>query len=269
MRRLRFLARWQDFLALATIVVIAFAALAAPALSAPGGPNDPPAFKLVGSPADRVPHPPRPGAPLGTASGQLDILHTLLWGARSALRFGLLVALASAVIGILIGAAAGYAGGRANGLALRVTDAFLAFPVLAGLWFFGVLLSPAEAAGDGGASLQGLLAGLDIPPLMVALICFSWMPYMRLVNTNVRRLKESEVILAARSVGASIPRLVVRHLLPAAISPAIVLVARDVGLAVVMQANFAFIGVDGSSPWGVMLAQNRNWIIGLGGNPFI
>jgi peptide/nickel transport system permease protein len=251
------------------IGLIVFTALAAPVFSPPGGPLDSPGFKRVGPATDRIPRPSRPGAPLGTDGSQFDVLHTVLWGTRSALRFGLLVALASSVVGVLIGAVAGYAGGRINALALRVADAFLAFPVLAGLWLFALILSPEPGSEGISGILQDLVARLDIPPLMVALICFSWMPYMRLVNANVRRLKDGEVIIAARSLGVSTPRLLLRHLLPAAISPAVVLLARDVGLAVVTQANFAFIGLDGSSPWGVMLAANRNWVIGLSGNPFL
>ncbi len=94
MRR-RYLLRRQNILALTMIGLILFAALAAPALSAPGD-MDPPDFKRVGRAADHVPQPPRPGAPLGTVGGQYDVLHTVLWGTRSALSFGLIIALASA-----------------------------------------------------------------------------------------------------------------------------------------------------------------------------
>ncbi len=269
MRRRRFLARWQNVLALATIALVVLVALAAPAVSAPAEGHDPPEFKRVGRFTDNTPHAPRPGAPLGTVGGQFDVLHTLLWGTRSALRFGLLVALISAAIGVPFGAAAGYAGGRINALALRVTDAFLAFPILAGLWLFAVVLSPPAGLEENPGVVRSFLTSLNIEPLLVALVCFSWMPYMRLVNANVRRLKDGEAMIAARSLGASTPRLVFRHLLPAAISPAVVLVARDIGLVVVLQANFSFIGVDNSAPWGVMLAASRDWIIGPGGNPFV
>ncbi|MFN8596559.1 MAG: ABC transporter permease subunit [Anaerolineae bacterium] len=79
-----------------------------------------------------------------------------------------------------------------------------------------------------------LLANAGLNPIMATLIVFSWMPYTRLINANIQRLKSADYVLAARAVGARPTRILFRHLLPNALSPAIVLVARDVGGMVIV-----------------------------------
>jgi peptide/nickel transport system permease protein len=109
-----------------------------------------------------------------------------------------------------------------------------------------------------------LLINLD--PLTISLILFSWMPYARLVNTLVIELKQTDFVMAARSVGVKPARILFRHILPNAITPAFVLAARDVGAVVILQATFTFIGLGGGSVWGSILINGRNWIIGPGGD---
>jgi ABC-type dipeptide/oligopeptide/nickel transport system permease subunit len=76
----------------------------------------------------------------GVLLRQLDIYYTVIWGTRSALKFGLLVALSTALIGVALGAISGFVGGWFNGFTMRVTDAFLAFPVIAAVVLFQSLL---------------------------------------------------------------------------------------------------------------------------------
>jgi peptide/nickel transport system permease protein len=83
----------------------------------------------------------------------------------------------------------------------------------------------------------------------------------------VARLKQEEYAMAARTIGATHLRIILRHLLPNGIAPAIVMAARDVGGMVILEAAFTFIGVGGGSPWGMLLVSGRDWIIGPGGNP--
>jgi peptide/nickel transport system permease protein len=149
---------------------------------------------------------------------------------------------------------------------MRVTDGFLAFPAIASVWLFNEVLLQGDLAHP--AAWQSLLFRLQVDPIMLALIAFSWMPYARLINTNIQRLKQEDFVEAARAQGLSPIRIVVRHLLPNAIGPAVVLAARDVGGMVVLAMAFTFIGVGfGGSTWGTLLVQNRNFIIGAGGNP--
>jgi peptide/nickel transport system permease protein len=106
-------------------------------------------------------------------------------------------------------------------------------------------------------------------PIMLALILFSWMPYARLVNTTISQSKHTEYVAAARALGASEGRILFRHLLPNSISPAIILIARDIGGMVVLASAFTFIGFGGDIAWAIVLVSSRDFVIGLGGNPFV
>jgi peptide/nickel transport system permease protein len=267
----RFLLQWQNLLALAIVGVYVFVAVAAPWLAPPDDPENPSPFQVAtvaGRTASsrRIPIPPGPDLPLGTVSGGLDVFYSIVWGARPALRFGLVVTLAAASFGILVGAASGYAGGPVDRLTMRITDAFLTFPAIAGVFLFQQIMR--STAPEGAPTiLQRVLLTLKLDPLMLALIMCSWMPYARIINANVARLKQAEYTLAARTLGANHLRIILRHLLPNSIAPAIVLAARDVGAMVVLEAAFTFIGIGGGSPWGMLLVSGRDWIVGPGGNP--
>jgi peptide/nickel transport system permease protein len=260
----RFLSRWQNLLALAIVGCYLFIAVAAPRLA----PSDDVYgdFKIIGKPYDQTPHPPSQEAPLGTLPGQVDIYHTLVWGTRSALRFGLITALSAAFLGVVTGAVSGYLGGWINGLIMRITDAFLTFPAIAGVLLFRYILYPVSPNAPP-TWLQGVMLDLELTPVMLTLILFSWMPHARIINASLTQLKQTEYVLAAKSLGARGTRIIFRHMLPNAIPPAIVLVARDVGAMVILDAAFTFIGVGGSIEWGTLLVLGRAWTIGLGGNP--
>jgi peptide/nickel transport system permease protein len=284
----RFFRQKQNWIGLFLVGLVVVVAVAAPWLAPPEDPAAPSPYKLVGRLFDRVPHPPSDLNPLGTtlrrsdvglsttppglaAAPQLDVYHTLIWGTRSALRFGLTVTIVTAIFGLLVGLISGYAGGFVNDMAMHVTDSFLAFPTIAGVVLFQrVFFSPAilgRFVPDPGA-IQALVENLGLSPVMLALIVFSWMPYARLVNTMVNQLKSTEFVVAARSLGAAAPRVVFRHLLPNSLAPVIVLMARDVGAVVILESTFTFIGLQGDVAWGVLLVGGRDYIIGLGGNPF-
>jgi peptide/nickel transport system permease protein len=261
---LRFSSRVQNLLAVAIIALYVFVAITAPRLAPPQDPKNPSPFRVASvdtGTSRHIPLPPEPGLPLGTVPGRLDVFYTLVWGTRSALRFGLTVALVTACVGILIGAASAYAGGLVNRLTLRLTDAFLAFPVIAGAALFRLVLYPVNPQ-DPMTPLQSLLASLEVDPVMLTLILFSWMSYVRIVNAEVAKLKQVAYVQAARSVGAGHLRLILRHLLPNAVSPAVVLIGRDIGGMVILRAAFTFVGVGAGSPWGFLLAKGRDWIIG-------
>lgn len=282
MRRFQhFFSRWQNWLGFILILIFVAVSVAAPMLS-PRTPSDSGYFKRVGHFADQTPHPPSEEALLGTLPGQYDVLHTLVWGSRNALQFGLLVVVFSAVVGIVFGAVAGYAGGMVNGIMMRIADAFLAFPVIAGVVFLQQLIAISiQAAGGVFAPVPGspglivepageesfIQTLLDlIDPLMLSLIVFSWMPYARLVNSMVIGLKNMEFVQAARALGASPFRIIRRHLIPNSVSPAIVLAARDVGSVVLLQATLTFVQIGGNSPWGELLVRGRNFMLGPGGS---
>lgn len=285
----QFLRRTPNLIGLGLVLMFVLMAIFAPLLAPPIEEGSTWPFKNVDLSFLRQPNPPSAGLPLGTmpqikdlpqygyapgqdASYQWDVYYSLIWGSRSALRFGLVVTLATAVIGLVIGVVSGYVGGATSLITMRLTDAFLAFPAIAGIWliqraFFSNVYSPfSDPATFTG--LDAFLYGSRIDPTMITLILFSWMPYARLMNTQVRAAMNSEYILAAESMGASGPRIMRRHLLPNTIAPAIVLAARDVGGMVVLACAFIFIGFGGNVAWGTMLVASRDFVIGVGGNPF-
>jgi peptide/nickel transport system permease protein len=254
----RFLQYPANGFALALIAALAMLAVAAPWLAAAQSDE-----RWV---RPNLPEPPSAAHPFGTTPRGEDIYRPLIWGTRDAFHFGLIVTGMTALLGVTIGAVAGYAGGLTNTVLMRVTDAFLAFPAIASVWLFGVVMSP--GAGQELAPWQAGLFRLGISPVMVALISFSWMPYARLINTNVQRIKQQGFVEAARALGVSHTRIVLRHLVPNAMGPAVVLAARDVGGMVVLAVAFTFIGLGfGGTQWGALLVASRSFIVGLGGNP--
>jgi peptide/nickel transport system permease protein len=253
---------------LGVLIVACFVVVAilAPWLAPPDDPDNPSTTRVVGKWYDPVPRPPDDELLLGTAPGQIDIYYSLVWGSRSALALGLSITVTTALIGILLGALGGYAGGIFLGLTLRVTDAFLAFPVISGVWLLQQVLMPASPYGDL-SPIQQAFFDLGLSPILLTLIAFSWMPYARLTSANVVQLKQTEFVQAARSIGVRKRRIIGRHLLPNALPPVMVLGARDVGGMVVLTAAFTFIGLGGSTEWGDLLSTSRDYIIGSGGNP--
>ena len=256
-------------------------ALTAPLLSQPNKTTQG-AFKKVGRSTDFVPHPPSENAILGTLPGQIDVFHALVWGARDAMIFGLSVALGAFLFGSIFGAISGYVGGVVNNLMMRIADAFLTFPVLAGVVFLQQLVAITIESMGGTYWFNNDYHGrfidfqftppafavflMKVDPILISLIIFSWMPIARMVNTMVITLKNTEFIQATRALGGSSFWIIRRHLLPNSIGPAIVLASRDVGSSVILQATITFIGLGGASPWGILLSLGRNWVIGPGGN---
>ncbi len=284
MRALRFfLSRWQNWLGLFIILVFTVTALAAPLISPPNKTTQG-AFKKVGRQTDKTPRPPTEIAPLGTLPGQIDVYHAIVWGAREAMQFGLLVALGAFAFGSIFGAVAGYSGGLVNGLMMRIADAFLTFPVLAGVVFLQQLVAMTVESLGGIYWFNNDYFGqvidfqatpppfavflMKVDPILICLILFSWMPIARLVNTMVITLKNTEFIQAARALGGNSLWVISRHVLPNSVGPAIVMAARDVGSAVILQATITFVGLGGQSAWGTMLSMGRNWVIGPGGDLF-
>jgi peptide/nickel transport system permease protein len=281
MNRLKhFFSHWQNWVAFLLILVYVGAAIAAPILS-PQDPKEPGMYLRVGRSVEAEPQPPSDKAILGMLPHGYDVYHSLIWGARDALTFGLIVTFITALFGILYGAVAGISGVRTGSLMLRIADAFLSFPPIAGLVLLQQLLATTLTAMAGlyfDAEYYGVQFEVKGPmtliqyllshanPLMISLIVFSWMPYARLVHSVVLTLKQTDYVQASRALGGSSFWVIRKHLLLNSTGPAIVLAARDVGGFVLWQATLTFVQIGGGSVWGSMLAEGRNWIIGPGGN---
>lgn len=280
----------QNWLALLLIGLFVGTAVAAPLIAPPDDPTSSVPFKSTGQSFNRLPEPPSAENPLGTvpqienlpqfgiapgqdAFYQWDVFFTLIWGTRSALQFGLMVTLSTAVFGIFVGASGAYLGGWAERLIMSITDAFLAFPVLGAIWIIQRTLFPAVfnpfVEPETLRWWEFILYTFKISPIMIGLILFSWMPYARLINSSIAQLRQTEFITAARAMGATGWRILFRHLLPNAAAPTIVLMARDVGGMVILAAAFIFIGFGGEVAWAIVLVGSRDFALGLGGNPFV
>jgi peptide/nickel transport system permease protein len=271
---LRFLKQLQVIVGLVLVLFFVVVAVAAPQIAPMQGPNiisdEPTPFRIIGNRFDGEPKPPSAEAPFGTTADQFDIYTLMVWGTRSALQFGLTVTIFTAFIGTLLGALSGYIGGWFNGLTMRVTDALLTFPLVAGVWMLDNLSRPIYSFQIGdylATDLTRFLSYLQVPPIVLGFILFSWMPYARLMNANVQTLKRLSFIQASEALGGGAFHVVWKHLIPNSISPALVLAARDVGGMVIMATAFTFIGVGGGDEWGIILSTSRNWIVGMGGNP--
>jgi peptide/nickel transport system permease protein len=266
---LRGLPRWRvrrllnPGLLLGVVIVLSFVALAiaAPIVAPPEG-GDP--YTMPRASYRVEPEPPRPGYPLGTTEQSYDIFHGLVWGTHIAFRIGLAVTAARLVIGTVVGLVSGYYGGWLDAVIMRITDAFLAFPIIPATLVMLVFLSP--------MGLGRLTAGSGIDMVIIlSLIVFGWMQYARLVRGNVLAERAKQYVEAAIALGARGPHIIWRHILPNIPQGLFVLAASDVGAMVVLSAVFTFLGLSGRrglADWGWMLNVGRNWIIGTPGNAF-
>ncbi|MDW8092018.1 MAG: ABC transporter permease [Meiothermus sp.] len=151
--------------------------------------------------------------------------------------------LIGAAIGVLLGLLSGYLGGRLDDLLMRLGDIQLSLPF--------ILLVVAIIAALG-PSLTNTILVLGIT---------SWVLYARVVRGEVLSLKEREFVLAAQALGASGPRIMLRHLLPNAAGPLIVVATLELARLIVAEAALSFLGLSGVPPevpsWGQMLADGR------------
>jgi len=251
------------------VLVFALVALAAPLIISHDGRSP---YTLPKDGFGPQPLPPRPGYPLGTLEGGGDVFYGLIWGTRAAFRIGLIITAGRMIAGILLGLIAGYYGGAIDATLMRITDAFLSFPIMAGalvlIVLFGGVLYAVSAGG------QPEIFNRVERVIIISLILFGWMPYARLIRGNILVEREREYMQAARASGVRNSRIMFRHLLPNVTNGLFVLIASDVGAMVVMVAAFNFIGFGVPSKgelqadWGQMLSVARNWIIGTPSNAF-
>ncbi len=224
------LGRW----ALALSVLLILLALTAPWLA----PSDPTAQNLparLESPS--ITH------TMGTDELGRDVLSRVLYGARISILVGISVVIGAGIVGLAIGAIAGYCGGWFDNLVnIVLINAFLSFP--------GILLAIAFAA----------FLGPGIEKVIFALILTGWAGYARLARAQVLQAKEMEYVLAARSLGASPARILVRHLLPNILQPILVQATIGMAGAILAESTLSFLGVGVIAPmpsWGAMLNDSR------------
>ena len=199
--------------------------------------------------------PPSLDHPLGTDQLGRDMLARVMFGGKISLAVGAVAMLISILLGTLIGVLAGYFR-RLDGVLMRLTDLFLALPLLPLLLVMVMLFR------DTLAGLFGPEAGTFL--LIVSAIgVTSWMQAARIVRGQVLALKEREFVLAARSIGAPPRRIILRHILPNVISPVMVAATLGIAGAIITESVLSFLGL-GFPPdfptWGRLLYDGVEYI---------
>ena len=175
-----------------------------------------------------------------------DIFTRVLYGARISLLVGVVVVGVSATVGIALGAIAGYFGGRVDEVISRVIDVLLAFP--------GLLLAIALVA----------VLGPSLTNVVIALTLIGWVGYARLVRGQVLRAREFEFVQAARALGATTPRILLRHIIPTTLPAVTVQATLGMGGAILNEASLSFLGLGVQPPtpsWGTMLNYGRGHLL--------
>jgi peptide/nickel transport system permease protein len=240
-----------SILGLSIILVFLIVAILAPVI-APPPEGHTEQYQIPRSGFSPTPQPPCEEHPFGTTEGQYDIFYGVIWGTRTAFQVGLLVVGATLLLGILLGSIAGYFGGIVDESIMRVTDIFLAFPTLILAMGITVALGP------------------SITSVMFALTIVSWPSYTRLIRGDILSVREEDYVEATRGVGSSHARIIIRHILPNAIFPSLIMASLDIGAVVLAAAALSFLGLgapEGYADWGQMIQFARNWIVGPPGDP--
>ena len=183
--------------------------------------------------------------PLGFDHLGRDLLSRVIYGARVALIVGIASTIITVVIGVLVGALAGYFGGLTDTLLSRLVDTLMAFPIIALLIVLAAVLTP----------------GLWTTVVVIGIT--TWSRYARVVRADVLSLREQDFVYAARALGASNWRVVLRHVLPNVLTPVIVLASLGIGSIIILEAALSFLGLGVRPPtpsWGGTLADGRAFI---------
>jgi peptide/nickel transport system permease protein len=170
----------------------------------------------------------------------------LLRGVEVSFVVAIIVTTITMVVGVLIGLVAGFYGGKVDQLLMQITDIFLAFP--------GILLAIAFAA----------VLGPGLSNLIIALCLTGWVSYARLTRGQTLSLRNRQHVQAAESLGASVPRLILRHILPLLASVLVVEATYSLASVMIAEASLSFLGLGIQAPnasWGAMLRDAVRYML--------
>ena len=199
-----------------------------------------------------TPKPPGETHIFGTTSGQYDIFYGVVWGTRTAFKIGLFVVGIATLIGVTLGAISGYFGGLVDEVLMRIVDVMWAIPTLV------LAMTIVVAFGR----------GLD--KIMIALALVGWRWYVRVIRSEILTLRDQEFVEAAKIMGVSDIKIILRHIIPNAIYPVLILATMDMGSMVITASFMSFVGLGapkGFADWGQMVALARNYIVGPPDDP--
>lgn len=182
---------------------------------------------------------------LGTDRLGRDILSRLIWGGRQSLQMGIIAVLIAAVVGVIIGSIAGYFGGWLDNLLMRLLDIYQSIPMMLLCITFAAILGP---------SLRNAIIAIGISMIPA---------FARMMRASILTVRESEYIEAAICCNATNRMIIMKNIIPNAISPIIVNITMSIGGAVLSGAGLSFIGLGVEAPmaeWGAMISDARNYI---------
>ncbi|MDP3743245.1 MAG: ABC transporter permease [Methylotenera sp.] len=175
-----------------------------------------------------------------------DVLARILSGVEVSFFVALVVTVITMSVGVFVGLLAGFYGGRVDAVLMQITDVFLAFP--------GILLAIAFAA----------VLGPSLTNLILALCLTGWVSYARLTRGQTMSLRNRQHVLAAQSLGASVPRLLFRHILPLLASVLVVEATYSLASVMIAEASLSFLGLGIQAPdasWGAMLRDAVRYML--------
>ena len=175
-----------------------------------------------------------------------EVLARLINGARISMLVAVVVTVITMIFGTSIGLISGFYGGKADRFMMHITDVFMAFP--------GILLAIAFAA----------VLGAGLVNLIIALCMTSWVGYARLTRAQALSLRNSQHVLAAVSLGASVPRIMFKHMLPLLAAPLVVEATYSIAGLIIAEASLSFLGLGIQAPnasWGAMLRDGVRYML--------
>ena len=190
--------------------------------------------------------PPSLAHPFGTDEFSRDLLSRIMFGARVSLGVAALSVALATLLGTVIGVVAGFFGGLTDTLLMRTVDALMSIP--------RVLLLVA---------IVGLFGRLDVLTLVLLLAATGWMSVARLVRAEARATSSRDHVLAAHALGAGRLRILLHHVLPACLTPAIVAATLNVPSAIALEAGLSYLGLGVQPPfasWGTLVQDGVDWI---------
>jgi len=216
------------------IIILASVATLAPFIA----PYEPTAINVY-----NVLSPPSLSHPFGTDELGRDVLSRMIWGSRVSLKVGIIAVGIAIFIGIFVGSISGFYGGKVDAVMMRFVDVMLAFPT-----FFLILavISIIEPS---------------ISTIMIVIGITGWMDVARLVRAEFLTLKERDFITAARAIGASDFRLILKHIIPNALAPVFVAATFGIAGAILTESGLSFLGLGVQPPepsWGNILTSGKD-----------
>ncbi len=192
------------------------------------------------------------GAWFGYDTFGCDYYANVIYGARVSMIIGLAVVGGAMIIGVFLGALAGYFGGWFDNLIARLTDIIYGLPLILGAILLLNMLAADRFFGE-----------RNLATVSTALILLSWMTFMRLFRSSVISIKDTDYVSAARAMGATNSRIILKHIVPNALAPVLVYGTIAVGGIIAAEATLSFLGIGLQLPeisWGLQINSAQNYI---------